>query len=164
MSNLKKVLCFSDSTESSTGFGIVSKYVMSALHATSQYELEQLAINHYLTRSIFFQFPFTRKMVITAPTTAFVFYPGGFGTLHQLFEVLTLIQTKKIKKRPVILYDHAFWEPLHHYIKKVFVHEVHTINDNDDEMYQIVDDTETAIKIIQTYDKKQHHHADPVAV
>ncbi|MBT6334431.1 MAG: TIGR00730 family Rossman fold protein, partial [Candidatus Magasanikbacteria bacterium] len=52
-------------------------------------------VNPYLSSSILFNFPFTRKLIITAPTKAFVFFPGGFGTLHQLFEILTLIQTKK---------------------------------------------------------------------
>ncbi|MEK7643817.1 MAG: TIGR00730 family Rossman fold protein, partial [Patescibacteria group bacterium] len=80
-------------------------------------------LNAYLTKSINFKFPFTRKLIVTTPTRAFVFYPGGFGTLHQLFEVLTLIQTKKMTMVPVILVNHNFWEPLHSYIKKMMVHE-----------------------------------------
>jgi predicted Rossmann-fold nucleotide-binding protein len=87
--------------------------------------------------------------MITAPTKAFVFFPGGFGTLHQLFEILTLIQTKKIKKRPVVLFDHAYWEPLHAFIKEVLVHRVATIDDRDDELYQIVDDPESAFRLIE---------------
>lgn len=105
-------------------------------------------VNPYLTKSILFHFPFTRKLMITAPTRAFVFFPGGFGTLHQLFEILTLIQTKKIKKRPVILFDHAFWEPLHLFIKKSLVHDVETVNDEDDEIYQIVDDEKSIVRLI----------------
>ncbi len=105
-------------------------------------------VNSYLTKSILFQFPFTRKLMVTAPTKAFVFFPGGFGTLHQLFEILTLIQTKKIKRRPVILFDHAYWEPLHAFIKEVLVHDVGTIADADDEIYQIVDTPEAVMKLI----------------
>lgn len=105
-------------------------------------------VNQYLTKSILFQFPFTRKLMVTAPTKAFVFFPGGFGTLHQLFEILTLIQTKKIKRRPVILFDHKYWEPLHAFIKEILVHDVGTINDEDDEIYQIVDTAEAVMKII----------------
>lgn len=108
-----------------------------------------ITVNAYLTKSILFYFPFTRKFVITSPTQAFVFFPGGFGTLHQLFEVLTLIQTKKIKKRPVILVDHAFWEPWHYFIKKILVHDVATIADADDEIYQIVDDWESVVHLIE---------------
>lgn len=105
-------------------------------------------VNAFMDKSILFQFPFTRKLMITAPTKAFVFFPGGFGTLHQLFEILTLIQTKKIKKRPVILFDHAYWEPLHKFIKEVLVHQVQTINDRDDELYQIVDDPQSIMNLI----------------
>jgi len=106
-------------------------------------------VNPYVRRSIGFQFPYTRKLVITAPSKAFVFYPGGFGTLHQLFEVLTLIQTKKIKKMPVILYNHEFWTPLHKFIKTMMVHQLETVSNEDDELYQIVDDEEVVMKIIK---------------
>ncbi len=105
-------------------------------------------VNPYMNKSILFQFPFTRKLMITAPTKAFVFFPGGFGTLHQLFEILTLIQTKKIKKRPVILFDHAFWGPLHAFIKEKLVHDVGPIADKDDEIYQIVDDEKSVMTLI----------------
>lgn len=106
-------------------------------------------INKYLTKSIMFNFPFTRKLIITTPSKAFVFFPGGFGTLHQLFEVLTLIQTKKIPRVPVILFDHAFWQPMNEYIKRTMVHDVKTIGSEDDELYQIVDDVGSAMKIIK---------------
>jgi len=111
-------------------------------------------VNPYLKRSIGFQFPFTRKLIITAPSKAFVFFPGGFGTLHQLFEVLTLVQTGKMQKIPVILYDHKFWEPLHVFIKKIFVHKFETIGDEDDELYQIVDKVEDAMDIIKNFRQK----------
>ena len=105
-------------------------------------------INAFLTKQIMFDFPFTRKLIITAPTDAFIFFPGGLGTLHHLFEVLTLIQTKKMKKIPVILVDHAFWLPMHQFIKETLVHDVETISDEDDELYHIVDNVEGAMKII----------------
>lgn len=107
-----------------------------------------VGLNKYLTKSILFDFPFTRKLIITTPTSAFIFFPGGFGTLHQLFEVLTLMQTKKIKRRPVILYDHAFWGPLHTFIKKILVHDVKTVGPEDDELYQIVDSVESVMEVI----------------
>ncbi|OGH91018.1 MAG: Rossman fold protein, TIGR00730 family [Candidatus Magasanikbacteria bacterium RIFOXYC2_FULL_39_8] len=110
-------------------------------------------VNPYVKRAIGFQFPFTRKLILTAPSKAFVFFPGGFGTLHQLFEVLTLIQTKKMQKVPIILYGHDFWEPLHGFIKKIFVHNFETINDEDDELYEIVDDVSTAMDIIKEFRK-----------
>ncbi len=105
-------------------------------------------VNPYVSKSIGFQFPFVRKVIITAPSKAFVFFPGGFGTLHQLFEVLTLMQTKKMEKIPVILYNHAFWGPLHEFIKKTMVHDEETVHDEDDELYQIVDSVDAVMKIM----------------
>lgn len=109
--------------------------------------------NPYLKKSLGFRFHFTRKMILTAPSKAFVFFPGGFGTLHQLFEVLTLIETGKMQKIPIILVDHDFWLPLHSHIKKIFVHGLETISDKDDELYQIVDDVESVVKIIKEFRK-----------
>ncbi len=108
-------------------------------------------INPYVKRSIGFQFPFTRKLIITAPAKAFVFFPGGFGTLHQLFEILTLIQTGKMEKVPVILIDHSFWEPLHLFIKKSLVHQYETVHDEDDELYQIVDTVDAVMEIVTDF-------------
>ena len=108
----------------------------------------QAFLNHYLTKSIQFNFPFTRKLILMTPTNAFIFYPGGFGTLHQLFEVLTLIQTKKMTRVPVILVDHSFWGPLHNFIKEILVHDVDTIAEEDDELYQIVDNEQSVLKVL----------------
>ncbi len=107
--------------------------------------------NAYLTKSITFEYPFTRKLVVTTPSEGYVFYPGGYGTLHQLFEVLTLIQTKKMKPVPVILVDHLFWGPLHTFIKETLVHDVDTISDTDDELYQIVDSEESVFKVLTEF-------------
>lgn len=104
--------------------------------------------NPYLTKSMAFEYPFTRKLVVTTPSEGFVFYPGGFGTLHQLFEVLTLIQTRKMERLPVILVDHTFWGPLHTFIKEMLVHDVDTVADEDDELYQIVDSEESVFKVL----------------
>ncbi len=106
-------------------------------------------INAYLTKSIFFTFPFTRKLIVTSPTKAFIVFSGGFGTLHQLFEVLTLMQTGKMPRIPILLYDHAFWSPLHAYIKKVLVDEFETIAPEDDELYQIVDNEKYVVDILE---------------
>jgi len=106
-------------------------------------------VNAYVNKSIGFQFPFTRKLIITAPSNAFVFFPGGFGTLHQLFEVLTLIETKKIDPMPVIMFNHEYWAPLHKFIKQTMVHDLETISDEDDEAYQIVDSVNSIVKLVK---------------
>jgi len=109
--------------------------------------------NSYVKKAISFNFPFTRKLIITAPSKAFVFFPGGFGTMHQLFEVLTLMQTKKMERIPVILFGHDFWGPLHAIIKEIFVHNFETTGDEDDELYQIVDSVDSAMKLIKDFRK-----------
>jgi uncharacterized protein (TIGR00730 family) len=95
------------------------------------------------------------KFVVTAPSKGFVFFPGGFGTLHQLFEVLTLLETKKMQPLPVLLYNHEFWEPLLVFIKKVMYHELQTVSDEDDELFQIVDEIDSAVDIIKDFKKER---------
>ena len=76
------------------------------------------APNAYLTRSLDFQYFFDRKTMIIKYANGFVIYPGGFGTLDELFEALTLVQTLKIQRFPIILYNRAFWSKI-----LEFVHE-----------------------------------------
>ncbi|EKD67832.1 MAG: hypothetical protein ACD_48C00195G0001, partial [uncultured bacterium] len=108
-------------------------------------------MNPYVTKSISFQFPFTRKLIVTAPSKGFVFFPGGLGTMHHLFEVLTLIETKKMQPVPIILIGHDFWGPLHVFIKETMVHDLKTISDEDDELYQIVDTVPAAMKLLNGF-------------
>ncbi len=95
-------------------------------------------INGYLTKSIGFFFPFVRKLIISAPSKAFVFFPGGLGTLHQLFEQLTLIETKKIASIPILLYGKEFWQPLIEIIHNLFA-RFKTINESDKDLIKVVE-------------------------
>jgi len=106
-------------------------------------------VNPYLTRSILFDFPFTRKTIVIAPTKALVFFPGGLGSMHHLFEVLTLMETKKMPKLPIILYDKEFWQPLSDFIDKVLINEMKTIAKEDRNLYKVVDTVEEIIKEIE---------------
>ncbi len=99
--------------------------------------------NKYLTSSASFSYPFVRKLIITTPSNGFIFFPGGFGTLHQLFELLTLVETGKIKKIPLCLYDSDFWKPLQDLINKMFV-DFHTISTGDRDLCKIVENIEEA--------------------
>lgn len=112
-------------------------------------------MNPYVTKSISFKFPFTRKLIVTAPSKAFVFFPGGLGTMHQLFEVLTLTQTKKMQKVPILLFDSKFWQPLYDYIKKIFVEEYKTIGEEDLELFRMVDKEEYIIEIVKEFRNKK---------
>ena len=96
-------------------------------------------VNNYITKSIGFFFPFVRKLIITAPSEAFVYFPGGFGTLHQLFEMLTLQETKKIDPITTLLYGKEFWQPLTDIIHNMR-YEFKTISQIDEESLKIIDD------------------------
>ena len=65
--------------------------------------------NPYLTRGLKFKYFFVRKMMFVKYSLGFIIFPGGFGTLDELFEALTLIQTKKIRNFPVVLFGSAYW-------------------------------------------------------
>src|SRR5258708_3919412 len=73
--------------------------------------------NDYLTLSIKFKYFFVRKMMFVKYSDAFIIFPGGFGTLDELFESLTLIQTRKIRNFPVVLYGSSYWQGMIDWIK-----------------------------------------------
>jgi len=105
--------------------------------------------NPYLSRSLAFAFPFTRKLVLTAPSKGFVMFPGGLGTLHQTMEVLTLVQTKKIPRLPIVLFGSAFWSPFVTWMKELLAKKYNAILPTDAELFTITDDPEEALKVIE---------------
>jgi uncharacterized protein (TIGR00730 family) len=79
--------------------------------------------NNYLTRSLTFKYFFVRKTMFVKYSTAFIIFPGGFGTLDELFEALTLIQTRKIKNFPVVLFGSAYWGGMMKWVKEMMLTE-----------------------------------------
>ena len=79
--------------------------------------------NDYLTLSLKFKYFFVRKMMFVKYTNAFIIFPGGFGTLDELFEALTLIQTRKIQNFPVVLYGSEYWAGMMEWLKGPMLHE-----------------------------------------
>jgi uncharacterized protein (TIGR00730 family) len=79
--------------------------------------------NAYLTRSLKFKYFFVRKTMFVKYSTAFIIFPGGFGTLDELFESLTLIQTRKIKNFPVVLFGSEYWGGMMKWIEDVMLKE-----------------------------------------
>jgi len=104
-------------------------------------------VNNYITKSIGFFFPFVRKLIITTPSEAFVYFPGGFGTLHQLFELLTLQETGKIKPIPTLLYGREFWQPLLDIIHNLY-YEFKTINQLDEDFLKVIDDPKDVLQYL----------------
>ncbi|MBI4122353.1 MAG: TIGR00730 family Rossman fold protein [Parcubacteria group bacterium] len=105
--------------------------------------------NKYLNSHAIFKFPFTRKLILTAPSNAFVIFPGGLGTLHQAFELLTLMQTGKTHRIPVLFYDSAYWQPLLDYVKNMLLKKYKTISAGDETYYRSVDSVDEAMSIIR---------------
>ncbi|MDQ3014850.1 MAG: TIGR00730 family Rossman fold protein [bacterium] len=106
--------------------------------------------NPYLTDSIDFYYFFTRKVMLAFSAEAYLFFPGGFGTFDELFEILTLVQTKKIEKVPIILVGSDFWNEVEAFMKKNMLEKNQAIDEQDLSLYQILDDEDAVIKAIQS--------------
>ena len=85
----------------------------------------------------------------------FVVMPGGFGTLDELFEVMTLVQTKKITPVPIILIGREFWEGLRNWIVEVMLERHHNINAEDLNLFHITDDPDEVPRIINQFYKER---------
>ncbi len=104
-------------------------------------------LNPYTTDSLAFNFFFTRKVMMTFYAHAFVYFPGGFGTLDEFFEVVTLIQTHKMPRVPIVLVGKKFWKPLDKFIRKHLL-ETGLISHGDQRLYVITDNLRYARQII----------------
>lgn len=105
--------------------------------------------NQYVTDEIPFNFFFTRQSSMSYSTEVCVFCPGGFGTLNELFEVLTLEQTNKIGQIPIILFGSEFWNPIEKVIEEVLCKKYQTVSEKDIKIYTIIDDEDEILNIIK---------------
>jgi uncharacterized protein (TIGR00730 family) len=103
--------------------------------------------NGYLTRSLNFKFFFVRKTMFVKYATAFIVFPGGYGTLDELFEALTLIQTGKVKHFPVILFGRQYWSGLVGWLTQTVAAE-NKINPSDLNLFRVTDDPAEAVAIV----------------
>ena len=100
-----------------------------------------------------FDYFFVRKVIFVKYSQAFVIMPGGLGTLDEMFEALTLIQTKKINKRPVVLFGKLYWTGLIKWIKEVMLEEENNISPQDLDLFIIADSTDEAVQYIDDFYK-----------
>lgn len=112
------------------------------------------ALNNYTTASFQFQHFFGRKVAMTLDASAYVFFAGGFGTLDELFEVLALEETNKIPRAPVILVGSDFWGPIDEVIRSVLLERFGTINEDDHNIYKIIDNHDDIIHLINKYERE----------
>jgi uncharacterized protein (TIGR00730 family) len=103
--------------------------------------------NPFVRRSLYFRFFFVRKVMFLKYSTAFVVFPGGFGTLDALFEALTLIQTGKVRQFPVVLMGEAYWGPLVSWIRQTMVGEG-KVDATDLDLFTVTDDPAVAADVI----------------
>jgi uncharacterized protein (TIGR00730 family) len=104
--------------------------------------------NPYANIKLEFRYFFVRKVMLAKYSVAFVFFPGGFGTMDEMFEILTLVQTKKIRPVPIVLVDKQFWKPLVSWFTKTLIPE-NKISPQDLEIFKILDEPEEIVNHIK---------------
>ena len=118
-------------------------------------DLPELQVcNVYSTKSITFRHFFVRKVMLVKYATAFIIMPGGLGTLDELTEVLTLIQTHKIRPFPVVLYDSQYWKGFLEWLKGIVLTRKF-ISEEDLDLLRVSDSPEAVVEIVQKWYIKQ---------
>src|SRR5579859_5643378 len=118
--------------------------------------------NPYLDISLDFSYFFVRKTMFVKYAEAFIIFPGGFGTMDELFEALTLIQTKKVSHFPVILYDSAYWKGLLDWIRSTMLKNG-AINEDDIALLHLCDDPQEICRIVvDAYQESYRQERSPL--
>lgn len=104
-------------------------------------------INPYVKKSAAFYYFFTRKVMLASSAQAYIFFPGGFGTADEFFEMVTLVQTKKMQPLPIVCVGKEFWNPCMAWIEQML--EMKTISPEDKKLFHVVDTAEEAFALIK---------------
>lgn len=104
--------------------------------------------NQYTNDNVVFDYFFTRKTMLTFAAEAYVFFPGGYGTLDELFGILTLIQTKKIPQVPIILFGKDYWTPMKKFLEETVLNQHHAIDPEHLNLFVITDSIEKTVEVI----------------
>ena len=118
----------------------------NAVGATIKLPHEQVT-NKYVTQQIPFEYFFTRKVVLAFAARMYIYFPGGFGTMDEFYEILTLVQTAKINRVPIVCVGAYFWETLNEHMHHGLMLPSGTIDDADMGLYTITDDENTILEI-----------------
>ena len=106
-------------------------------------------INRYVRKSLAFHYFFTRKVMLSVSSQAYIFFPGGYGTLDECLELITLIQTKKMCRIPIVLVGKKYWSGFFTWVRETVLAEGY-IAPEDLELFTIVDTAEEAFTVIKT--------------
>ena len=149
------------------GYGVITGGGPGIMEAANKgaYEAEGVSVglnielpfeqegNAYISEGklIEFDYFFIRKVMFMKYSQGFVVMPGGMGTLDETFEAITLIQTRKIAKFPIVMVGRDYWEGLVDWIKKTMLAQEHNIDKEDLEIFRVVDTVEEAVKHIDDF-------------
>ena len=106
------------------------------------------SLNPYVNLGINFRYFFVRKTMFVKYAQGFVVMPGGFGTLDELFEALTLVQTQKVTKFPVVLFDRSYWSGLIDWLASTVL-ERGAIKETDLSLFTLTDDVDEAVEVMR---------------
>ena len=109
---------------------------------------QEQSSNPYLDENIIFNYFFSRKVMLVKFSSACVYFPGGYGTADELMEVLTLMQTRKMKIVPIVLYDSKFWGSLLSWIKQTV--DKSYVNQEQFDLIRVVDSVEEIMNIVES--------------
>ena len=110
---------------------------------------EEQLTNPYLTDFAEFRYFFARKVILASSGKTFVFFPGGYGTMDELFEILTLVQTEKIPPTPIVLFGSDFWNDLEKFfVEKSLAQKPGMFDDKDRYLYTITDDIDYVVDLV----------------
>ena len=116
-------------------------------------------LNAYVDLGVEFRYFFARKTMFVKYADAFVILPGGFGTLDELFEALTLIQTGKIRDFPVILVGSEYWRGLLEWVREVLI-EYNAISARDMDLLRLTDDPDEVVRIVKESRRSKQAEAE----
>lgn len=154
------------------GYGVISGGGPGIMEAVNfgAYETDQISVglkiqlpfeakeNDYIDELVDCRYFFTRKVFFLKYSQAFVAFPGGFGTLDELFETLTLIQTGHMRKVPVVLVGKDYWDPMLDWIKETMLKKEGNISKKDLDLFKVVDTPRNAMEyILKNIDKTDYN-------
>ncbi|MFH0898166.1 MAG: TIGR00730 family Rossman fold protein [bacterium] len=137
--------------------GGVCQPIVSA--GISLVRLNKEKANPFVQENVKMEYFFERKWLLVRQSTGFIVFPGGFGTLDELFEILTLVQTERMKqKAPIILMDSHYWQPIINWIETRAIKEG-LLSEHDAKLIQVLDTVETAFEVIdqQCWNQKENN-------
>ncbi len=116
---------------------------------------DRQAENRYVTAHEQFHYFFARKVALAFTSRVYIFYPGGFGTLNEFYELVMLVQTKKIHPLPIICVGSDYWQPIYDFMQNDLIVKFKVLHKKDLQYFQIIDSHDDIIKIVQQANHRQ---------